>query len=58
MPVVKKVVKKTQNSDIVVVKQTRDYSYEPFIVEKAEKAKAFLNAHPVPNWIKNSESSK
>jgi|GEM_PF-2343788 len=57
MPEVKKVVNRTQNSDIVVVNQTRDYSDEPFFVEKAEKAKAFLKAHPVPDWIINSESS-
>ena len=58
MPVVKKAVKRTQNSDLVVVKQTRNYSDEPFFVEKVEKAKAFLKAHPIPDWIINSESSK
>jgi hypothetical protein len=27
-------------------------------VEKAEKAKAFLKEHPIPDWIVNKDRSK
>jgi hypothetical protein len=59
MSIVKKAaVKGKTNSDIIVVEQMRSYADEPYFVEKAEKAKAFLKEHPIPDWIVNKDRSK
>jgi hypothetical protein len=41
-------VKIPKQSNITVVKEMRDYSNDPFIIKKAEKAAAFLEKHPLP----------
>jgi hypothetical protein len=58
MSTVKKAVKEKYNSDVIVVEQMRSYADDPYFVEKAEKAKAFLKEHPIPDWIINKDRSK
>lgn len=33
------------------VETMKDYASDPFVVEKLEKAKAFLQQHPIPEKI-------
>ena len=59
MSTVKKApVKVKHNSNVIVVEQMRNYANDPYFVEKAEKAKAFLKEHPIPDWIINKDRSK
>jgi hypothetical protein len=59
MSIIKKAaVKGKHNSDVIIVEQRRSYADEPYFVEKAEKAKAFLKEHPIPDWIVNKDRSK
>jgi hypothetical protein len=44
-------VKIPKQSNITVVKDMRDYSNDPFVIKKAEKAAAFLEKHPLPKEI-------
>jgi hypothetical protein len=37
-----------KQSNITVVKEMRDYSNDPFVIKKADKAAAFLDKHPLP----------
>ena len=59
MSTVKKAaVKVKHNSNVIVVEQMRSYADDPYFVKKAEKAKAFLKEHPIPDWIINKDGSK
>ena len=59
MSTVKKAaIKVKHNSNVIVVEQMRSYADDPYFVEKAEKAKAFLKEHPIPDWIINKDRSK
>ena len=44
-------VKIPKQSNITVVKAMRDYSNDPFVIKKAERAAAFLEKHPLPTNI-------
>lgn len=41
-----------KQSNITVVKNMRDYSNDPLVIEKAEKATAFLKKHGLPKSVK------
>lgn len=38
---------------VTVDKNMRDYSNDPYFKKKKADAKAFLKAHPLPDWITN-----
>ena len=40
---------KNNKTDIVVVKKVKNYNNEPVFKKKAEKAKAILNKHGLPD---------
>lgn len=40
--------KKSTSVSVTVVKKMKDYSQDPFFKKKAERAKAFLAKHPLP----------
>lgn len=44
-------VKIPKQLNIIVVKEMRDYSNDPFVIKKAEKAAAFLEKHPLPKEL-------
>jgi hypothetical protein len=48
-------IKKEKSADInvTVVKKMRDYSQDPFIKQKAERARAFIKKHGLPDFSKN-----
>lgn len=50
MPLITK--KKIKNDNIIIVEKMRDYSNDPFFKKKAEKAKAFLEKHGIPDSFK------
>jgi hypothetical protein len=41
-------LKNYDTSNIIVVKELKDYSKDPYFVKKAEKAREFLEKHPLP----------
>lgn len=43
---------------IIVKKDMYDYSNDPYFVEKAEKATAFLKKNGLPEAIKKNKNSK
>ena len=45
-------IKKDMSINVTVVKKMRDYSQDPFFKKKAERAKAFLKKHPLPEEFK------
>jgi len=45
--------KKNITINVTVVKKMRDYSQDPFIKKKAERAKAFIKKHGLPDFSKN-----
>lgn len=47
-------IKKGKSDNInVTVKKMRDYSQDPFIKKKAERARAFIKKHGLPDFSKN-----
>jgi hypothetical protein len=46
--------KKNITVNVTVVKKMRDYSQDPFLKKKAERAKAFLEKHPFPEEFKKN----
>ncbi len=52
MPAIVLDKEKAKKLDVTVKKNMRDYSKDPFFVEKAEKAIAFLKKHGLPKAIK------
>ncbi len=49
-------VQKEKLGEIIVVKKMRDYSKEPFFKKKAEKARAFLKKHGLPEGFTKKRS--
>ena len=47
--------KKDNSLQVTVVKKIRDYSQDPFIKKKAERAKAFIKKHGLPEDFKKSK---
>lgn len=45
-------IKKAREINVTIVKDMRDYSQDPFVKKKAERAKAFLEKHPLPEMDK------
>lgn len=49
---------KKRQSNITVVHGMRDYSKDPLVVEKLERARAFLAKHPLPKEEKPAKKGK
>ena len=47
--------KKDTSLQVTVVKKMRDYSQDPFIKKKAERAKALIKKHGLPEDFKKSK---
>lgn len=53
MSTIKKAPPTEKDTDgIVVSDKVRSYADDPYFVEKAEKAKAFLKKHPLPPHLR------
>jgi len=52
MPAIKKTNKEIKLNDVIVSDKVKSYENEPFFIEKAEKAKAFLQKNPLPNHLR------
>jgi hypothetical protein len=44
--------------NITVVKNMKDYSNDPLVIEKGEKASTFLKKHPLPKEFTKSSGTK
>jgi hypothetical protein len=51
-------IKKDTAANVTVVQKIRDYSQDPFIKKKAERAKAFIAKHGLPKGWGNSKNKK
>lgn len=47
---------KKETPGITVVKKMKDYSKDPYFVKKAERARAFLEKHPLPESFTKRKS--
>ena len=56
MPAIK--LNKKHLDGVIVVKEMRDYSNEPFFKMKAEKAKAFIEKHGLPKSFQKKVDDK
>ena len=48
-------LKKQNSTGVTIVKKIRDYSNDPFVKKKAEKAKAFIKKHGLPESLKKKK---
>lgn len=50
-----KALKKFDTSNIIIVKEMRDYSKDPYFIKKAEDARAFIEKHGLPESFKKKK---
>jgi hypothetical protein len=48
-------LKKFDTSNIIIVKEMRDYSKDPYFIKKAEDARAFIEKHGLPESFKKKK---